>query len=183
MDTTASKNLIFKTTRVLLILFLAYFFRVVMVDNTILPTPIRNDAREYYSYALNMKFNNTYSRNFPKSVVDPAYTPKPDKVRPPGYSLFLYPFVKFPPDMDMVHQVQFAQVIIDTFTVLVAFGFFKLFLSYRLALFTSFLVAISPHLIAMNIYILTEPYLLLRLLCICTLRQGVCKKAVWVIFF
>ena len=83
MEKTARKYLLFKTTGVLLILFLAYFFRVVMVNDTNLPIPIRNDAREYYSYAVNMKIHDTYSHHFPKSVVDPAYTPKPDKVRPP----------------------------------------------------------------------------------------------------
>ena len=156
MTTTNNKYLLLKTTGVILILFIAFFFRITMINNTSYDAPVRADARQYYSYAINMKFNQTYSKDYSQSISDPAFNPTPDKARAPGYALFLYPWVKSPPTMEMVYNIQFVQVIVDTLTVLLAFGLFKLFFSYPVALFAMLLVAISPHLIAMNIYLLTE---------------------------
>lgn len=143
-------------TGVILVLFIAFFFRVIMISDIRYHYPVRNDAREYYNYAINLKFNQSYSRQAPQSISDPAFKPVPDKIRPPGYALFIAPWVKFPANMAMVYNIQFVQVIVDTLTVLLSFGFCRLLLSYRAALFAMLLVAVSPHLIAMNIYILTE---------------------------
>lgn len=141
---------------VFLVIAVAVILRVLMINQTIHRSPIRNDAQEYYGYAVNLKYFDTFSSHLPETASNPLSPPQADKNRPPGYPAFLYPLVKYPPDMSMVQDIKLAQAIIDTATVLVAFLLFRLFLPFSASLIGILLVAISPHLIAMNIYLLTE---------------------------
>ncbi|MGR9072195.1 MAG: glycosyltransferase family 39 protein [Gammaproteobacteria bacterium] len=143
-------------TSVLLIIVLGFYLRLGMVNHTQLPTPIRNDAVEYYSYAVNLKYFGVYSGVFPKRVAGVSAKPAPDKKRAPGYPLFLSLFVKFPPDMDMVRTIQLFQAMLGSATVLLTFLVFRSVAPFLPSLAAAFLTAISPHLIAMNIYLLTE---------------------------
>lgn len=128
--------------------------RIKMVQQTIVDHPIRADAADYYLYAYNLIEYGVYSRQRPGQFE--AKKPISDALRNPGYSLFLLPFVEFPPTPQMVHHITITQAIISTLTILVALGFFKAFLSWPWALGATFLVAISPHLVGVNIYVLTE---------------------------
>lgn len=141
---------------VLLVIAVAVILRVLMINQTVHLSPIRNDAKEYYSYAVNLKYFDTFSSHLPETINNPSQKPQSDKNRPPGYPAFLYPLVKFPPDMSMVQDIKLAQAIIDSATVLVAFLLFRLFVPFNASITVALLVAISPHLIAMNIYLLTE---------------------------
>jgi 4-amino-4-deoxy-L-arabinose transferase-like glycosyltransferase len=128
--------------------------RIQMVQQTIVDHPIRADAADYYLYAYNLTQYGVYSSQRPGQFE--AEKPTPDAQRNPGYALFLLPFVEFPPTPEMVHHIVITQAIISTLTILVAFGLFIAFLSWPWALGATFLVAISPHLVAVNIYVLTE---------------------------
>ena len=128
--------------------------RLLMVQQTIVDRPIRADAAQYYFYAYNLTQYGVYSKQRPGQFE--GEKPTPDAQRTPGYSLFLLPFVEFPPTLQMVHHIVITQAIISTLTILVALGFFRAFLSWPWALGAASLVAISPHLVAVNIYVLTE---------------------------
>lgn len=136
------------------IFFLALVMRMGMVNQTEMPYPIRNDAKEYYSYAINFITTGIYSNKYPLKIPPEHLTP--NQRRPPGYPLFLMPFVEYPPNLSMVKKITSAQAVISSFTVLLCFFLFRLFLTTSLAILGMLFVAISPHLIAMDIYILTE---------------------------
>jgi len=130
------------------------YLRIEMTDKTVVEAPIRADATEYVLYTYNMAKYGVYSQQRPDQV--DAGVPHPDAYRTPGYSLFLLPFLKIYHLPKMILVVVLAQAIISSLTILTAFIFFRSFLSRPWALAAGFLVAISPHLVAFNIYILTE---------------------------
>lgn len=130
------------------------YLRFEMANKTVVHQPIRADAKEYYLYAYNLAKYGVYSRQYPRQIEN--YTPAPDAHRTPGYSLFLLPFIKISPPLKMVAVVVVTQAIISALTILIALVFFKSFLKGPWALGGAVLVAISPHLITFNIYMLTE---------------------------
>ena len=138
------------------IIILGLFLRMGMIDMTESLIPLRNDSLEYYSYATNMKYFETYSMAMPQEFIDGNTEPTPDLNRPPGYSLFLYPFVDWPPTLDTLQQIRITQVVLDTITIFLSLLVFRFFLSNTMALGGALLVALSPHLIAMNYYLLSE---------------------------
>jgi hypothetical protein len=131
------------------------YLRIEMTDKTVVYKPIRADAQEYYLYAYNLAKYGVYSRQLPPRQ-DKDYAPLPDAHRTPGYSLFLLPFIKISPLLKMINVVVLIQAVISALTILAAFCLFQSFLSRPWALASAVLVAISPHLIAFNIYVLTE---------------------------
>ena len=130
------------------------YLRIEMANKTVVNKPIMKDAAQYYQYAYNLATYGVYSLQRPNPIDD--FTPVPDARRTPGYSLFLLPFIKVSPALKMVRLVVVTQAIISALTILTAFVFFRSFLSGPWALGGAFLVAISPHLVAFNIYVLTE---------------------------
>lgn len=136
----------------LLVVVLGFQMRMRSVAETIVDTPIRADAREYVLYAYNMKFNHVYSRDNPNNRDHQA-----DAVRPPGYPLFLSIFL----DKDIsdlsLKKILFAQVMLSTLTIFLTYLVFaKMFENRLVPIAIAFLVAISPHLITVNIYLLSE---------------------------
>jgi 4-amino-4-deoxy-L-arabinose transferase-like glycosyltransferase len=138
------------------ILALGFGMRLQMVTQTEVDTPIRMDAADYYLYAHNLLRHGVYSRQTPATNISIWDKPVPDAFRNPGYPLFLIPFVEFPPTPAMIRLLGVAQAVISTFTILLAFCFLRAFLSRTWALAASIMVAISPHLIVFDIYMLTE---------------------------
>jgi 4-amino-4-deoxy-L-arabinose transferase-like glycosyltransferase len=65
-------------------------------------------------------------------------------------------FVDGPPNKEMIDRILFCHALISALTVIVAFFFFTKFLPLLSGLLASFLVALCPHLIALNSYVLTE---------------------------
>ncbi len=141
---------------IIAILALGFGMRLQMVRQTEVDTPVRMDAADYYLYAYNLLRHGLYSRQTPTTNISVRDKPVPDSFRNPGYSLFLIPFVEFPPTPAMIRLIGVAQAVISTFTILLAFGFLRAFLSRTWALAASIMVAISPHLIVFDIYMLTE---------------------------
>ena len=130
------------------------YLRIEMANKTVVHKPIMKDATQYYQYAYNLATYGVYSQQRPNPIDD--FTPVPDAHRTPGYSLFLLPFIKIYPLQKMVDFVFVTQAIISALTILTAYVFFRSFLNRPWALGGAFLVAISPHLVAFNIYVLTE---------------------------
>ncbi|CAB1061327.1 hypothetical protein D1BOALGB6SA_6100 [Olavius sp. associated proteobacterium Delta 1] len=130
------------------------YLRIEMANKTVVFKPIMKDAAEYYHYAYNLEKYGVYSRQGPSQIEE--FIPEPDARRTPGYSLFLLPFIKISPLQKMVGFVVVSQAIISSLTIFIAFIFFRTFLNCPWALGGAFLVAISPHLVAFNIYVLSE---------------------------
>ena len=130
---------------------LAMGLRVGAVNNTVVEEPIHADAADYYTYALNLKFHRTYSREKFSSNA-----PQPDALRAPGYPAFLLPFVEYPPRESTLRRISLAQALLDSITVILALSIFRRIMPESCALGAGFLTAISPHLISASTYLLTE---------------------------
>ena len=138
-----------------LVLFLALALRFQSVRDTHVIHPLRADAGHYFMYAYNLRHKHVYSGQIgdPEDLHSPV---SPDAVRPPGYPLFLAPFVDGLPNKNLIHRILTAQVILSVLTLLFSFLFFRSFIAMPVALAASLLVALSPHLIVSNSYLLTE---------------------------
>jgi 4-amino-4-deoxy-L-arabinose transferase-like glycosyltransferase len=130
---------------------LAMGLRLGMVNNTTITTPLRVDAFDYYSYALNLKYHGTYSLSRFSGKA-----PEPDAVRAPGYPVFLVPLVDYPPTGFMLWRISLLQALLDSFSVILALAIFRMIMPEGWALSAALLTAISPHLISASIYLLSE---------------------------
>jgi 4-amino-4-deoxy-L-arabinose transferase-like glycosyltransferase len=117
--------------------------------------PLQSDASDYFYYAFNMSYHDTYSREISQSA-DAKYKPTPDAVRSPGYPLVLSFLIDGPPGRKLIKKIQLFQMLVSTLTLILAFFFFKSFLPPLLGGVAALLMALSPHLIIFNSYILSE---------------------------
>ena len=139
---------------VILVMLAGLHLRLVSVSETEVIAPLRSDAGEYFCYAYNMKYNNVYSRHCFDVDADKI---RPDAIRTPGYPLFLLSFIDGPPTLDFLDKVLLSQVLVSMLTLLASFYLFRIMLgNFYWAIGAALLTAFSPHLIAMNSYVLTE---------------------------
>jgi 4-amino-4-deoxy-L-arabinose transferase-like glycosyltransferase len=138
----------------LAILILALGLRVHTVLNTEVNNPLRADAGEYFLYAYNLNHFGIFSR----SADGFAQTgmPEPDAYRTPGYPLFLALFVDGKASEKMLAQILLAQALLSTLVVYLTFLICRNILSETKALAVALLTALSPHLININTYLLSE---------------------------
>ena len=148
---TLDRSQMFRLLASTVVFAIAFALRLGAINGTVINTPIRADGLDYYRYAVNLKTYGTYSR---------AHTfesaPEPDALRPPGYPVFLLPFVEEPPTAFMLWQIGFAHALLDAFSVLLAISVFRRFLPETAAVGAGILTALSPHLISASTYLLTE---------------------------
>jgi len=157
------------------ILLIAFDLRIQSVTHSEVDTPIRADAREYVLYAYNLKTYGVYSST-DTFVVNGNLKPVPDAKRAPLYPIFLLPYLSNPPTHANISAILWAQSLISTFTVLLVFWIARRYLSIPFALIASGLTAISPHLVTMNIYLLSETllcfFIVLSALLVVTMRNN-----------
>lgn len=135
------------------VVVLALILRLQMIEHSVVDHPIRADASQYYHYAVNLKQHGIYSMSRPNQDGVP---PVADAHRNPGYALFIYPYVEFPPTLQMVYKVEMVQVLLSALTILLMASAMKSVLGLRLSICLGCLIALSPHLVSANIYLLTE---------------------------
>ena len=113
--------------------------------------PIRADARVYTIIAYNLARKGIYSIQTGSDV-------KPDPGdRDPGYPFFLSIIAKKADSLTgFFYSAGLAQSVIGAFTVVLTFFLARFFLSHSLSLIVCLLAMISPHLISMTNYVLTE---------------------------
>jgi 4-amino-4-deoxy-L-arabinose transferase-like glycosyltransferase len=153
METKKKHLLIFLLFAV--VLLLGSYLRHESIFKTRVNHPLRADAKQYFSYAYNLRYHHTFSKDY-TSISHPGGSVKPDALRTPGYPLFISLFVDPKPSAKNVLDIMFAQMILSSVTLVIAFYVFQGFLSKFWALAVASLTAISPHLITANSYILTE---------------------------
>lgn len=126
------------------------FLRFDAVLTTEVDVPIRSDALEHVRYALNLRLHGTYSKQ-------PASPPTPDATRAPLYPVLMAAVIDPEASADaLVLRVGLLQAGLSTLTVLLAFLVARTVLPPGLALASCALVAISPHLINLGVYLLSE---------------------------
>lgn len=152
MDSSGNRVTRAAVVLMVLIVALAAYLRWGAVNGTVIENPVRADAAEYLSYAYNLKFYHIYSSLRPGTDA----VPTPDAVRPPGYPLFLSLFTNRVPSSAMLTNITLAQALLGLLTVLLSAALFRHVVSAPWALTTALLVALSPHLISMETYILSE---------------------------
>jgi len=137
------------------ILLLGLYLRIGSATGTVVINPLRADAGNYFTYSYNLRYKHTYSREIGdmRDLESPVH---PDSHRSPGYPLFLALFLEGLSFHSFVHRVVIAQAVLSTLTLIMAFLLFKGFLPRAWALAASLLVAISPHLIIPNSFVITE---------------------------
>jgi 4-amino-4-deoxy-L-arabinose transferase-like glycosyltransferase len=138
-----------------LIITIAFYLRSESWMETSVVRPLQKDAADYFYYAYNLRHDQTYSRKALQPS-DPNAQIAPDAIRPPGYPLFLLLLVDGPPSRQLIKKIQFWQMILSTLTVVAAYFLFRCFLPPVSGYFSALLVALSPHLIVFNSYLLTE---------------------------
>jgi len=157
-DVIINKNWFYENYKVIIavsILFcIALGVRLTYQHKAIVRNYVISDAREYFLGAYNLCFFGVYSTAPPPSIKQP---PRPNAGRTPGYSLFLVPFMYLSKNVaQFLSSVMTAQAILGAFTAVLSFLLARFALSFPWAYLVGILTAFSPHLVAMDDYLLTE---------------------------
>ena len=144
------------TWLLLLTILLGAWMRAEVTIKTKVDTPIRADARDYFSYAYNLNHHGIYSRDSRTIQGNSNITPPPDSLRSPGYPLFLTPFATRTPTDKTILHITLAQALLGILVILLTYITSKQLIGNIWALLPTFLVAISPQLINSGVYILSE---------------------------
>lgn len=149
-------------------------------QTVVVPPAIRADARDYFMYAYNLHHHGIYSRDHRgSSETDQPSEVSPDAVRTPGYPLYLLLFMGSSSVGVFLVRVFFSQVIISTLTVAVAFFLFRPQIGAGWGFAAALLVALCPHLIVVNSYLLTETLFCFFLLLTAWSLVAAVKKSDW----
>lgn len=140
---------------ILLMLGLASYLRIESVISTHVIAPFSTDAKEYAAYAYNLRHHHTYSRQLPEPGKSTSRV-VPDAKRPPGYPLYLSLFVYSVPNEEIVRRICISQAILSTVSIFIFFMFYHRFLPLGWSILATLFVTVSPHLIVLNSYLLTE---------------------------
>lgn len=149
---TVSNQQLIRFLAVTILFAIALVLRLDAIKGTVIDDPLRADAAHYYLYALNLKYHHVYSG----AAFNPEKAPKPDAVRTPLYPLFLTAFAVTPPTTAMVWKIQFAQAFLGSLTVLLMLAVFRRLMPAGWAYAAALMLAISPHLVMISVYVLSE---------------------------
>lgn len=133
----------------------SFLIRIEMLSGTMVPASVIADARDYVAYAYNLRHHQVYSRDI-QGLPPLSKKPDPDALRSPGYPLFLSLFMGESPNQRTLAWIFSVQVLISTLTVGIAYLLYQHYLNLGWAEIAAVLTAVSPHLVSMNIYLLTE---------------------------
>jgi len=139
----------------LVILTIGFVLRFQSVAHSVVDNPMRADAGEYVRYAYNLKHFGVYSMSNTLSSRT-QIAPRPDAVRAPLYPLFIVPFLNEPPTFGDLRDVTYGQMLVSLITIVAVFWLARLILPLWFAVAATALTAASPHLVNMNIYLLSE---------------------------
>ena len=129
--------------------------RIAYLDHVDFQTPLRADARQYFIYGYNLAAHGTFAHEF-------ADDPTPDSFRSPGFPALIALAVwstgdgaDASPD-EFLPRVLWTQALLSALLGPLTFALGRRFLPTAAAAFASALVALSPHLVTLSGYLLTE---------------------------
>lgn len=140
-----------------LIFIISLSIRISYQHNSIINSPIRDDAARYFFVAYNLFNYRVYSPDKPPA---PNIPPEENlsKHTPPGYPFFLYPFIASSARVgEFLKRVTTAQAVIGSLTAAITYILARLCFTAPWALIPGLLTALNPHLIACDHYLITEP--------------------------
>lgn len=144
-----------------LLTLLGLVMRVWAVHGSVVEAPVRGDAIAYFSYAVNLKTVGVYSLATPEALGGaPVHS---DARVPPVFPLFVAAFLgddwrqgNMAGVYASIDPVLLAQALLSALLVPLVFLAGRGLLGTPLALVAAGLAAVSPHLININVYLLTE---------------------------
>jgi len=164
----------------------ACYFRAIAIQTTVIEAPLRADALEYYFSAYNLVHQGTYSRSA-AALSDPQAIVRPDAYRPPGLPLIIAGFLSITPSPSAaLTAMQAANLVAGIFAAIALFIAAAAMLPLPVAFAAGLMVAASPHLVAISVYLLTEPFaicLVALLLALTTLDVPIAGRRRFAYFF
>ena len=128
--------------------------RIAHHANTEVDSPFRTDAYGYYMTAMNLNTFGVYSRDPPTA---PGVPSERRSSLQPGYPLLLMPILRAARSLDhFVSSVVLLQCLFGALLPLLAFALARSALSLTASTVVALLVALCPHLIALEAFVLTE---------------------------
>ena len=138
--------------KILIFVFLfsfSLFLRWENINKTYIIEPIIADAYDYIIIARNLTDNHVFS-----SKIDPQGLSR-SETRPPGYPFFLAGIMSLT-NYSFISTILFIQAIIGAMTVILSYFLARFLLPALWSFFVATLVMLSPHMITISAYILTE---------------------------
>lgn len=138
-----------------LILALSALLQATVVSRTVVDRPLRVDALDYFSYAVNLRDHGVYSldRGWNEGRADES--PRPDAQRPPGYPLLLR-MLDPQVSRQWLRRVGYVQAGLGVLSVWLVYLLGRRFLSEPMALLATALTALCPSLVVLSTYVLSE---------------------------
>jgi hypothetical protein len=135
-----------------IITLLAFALRWYYVSTAVVLNPVRGDAIQYYSYAWNLLHHGIFAKDAPGAL---AITP--DDYRDPGYPAFLALWMRALGNGAAWYAgVLIGQAALGALTVTLAMQLGRHWLSPRWTIGAGLLMAVWPHSISINGYLLSE---------------------------
>jgi 4-amino-4-deoxy-L-arabinose transferase-like glycosyltransferase len=151
MDSNQNKQSRWFLLGLLILLFvLAVFFRFEYLKHTKVEEVIRGDAYQYFAYGYNLRHFGIFSLN------TDLEKPTPDSYRGPGYPLLIATLIYFLGDTGFYPSILYIQSILSSLLVILTFFLGRMILPAWGAVIACFCVAISPHLVSIQSYVLSE---------------------------
>ncbi len=166
----------------LLVIAIAFVVRTSYLENSQTSSPIRADAGKYFFTAYNWTHFDVYSASQYKPA---AVEPVQRTIVPPAYPAYLIPFVKTTKTVsEFVARVTFSQALLSLLSVALTFALARLVgLGTLLSFFSALFMALCPHLVALDGYILSESlFVFLFLASLLTLMAGWLRQRYWLVF-
>jgi 4-amino-4-deoxy-L-arabinose transferase-like glycosyltransferase len=131
---------------------LALALRWYYVSTALVLNPVRGDATQYYAYAWNLANHSVFAKDAPDAAIL-----SPDNYRDPGYPTFLAFWMKMLGAGDAWYAaVLLCQALLGALTVTLTTQLGKQWLPTGWAIAGGLLMAVWPHSITINGYLLTE---------------------------
>jgi len=156
---------------VALLVILSFVLRWEYVKNTNIIHPIRADAYEYTMIAHNLANDHVFTS-------ERNHQGKPShEARPPGYVFFLAAIVSLTDSFQAFYiSILFIQCLFGAGTVGLVYALARFMFPPFWSALAALFVALSPHMIVMSAYILTESLFTLLLLLATVLLVWACQK-------
>ena len=162
----------------LLLIPLSLFLHVTYQEASVIDGPLRADAYRYYVTALNLHAFGVYSDEPSRDRRTP---PASRTELPPGYPLFLAPFFSITSsDADFLERVTTVQALLGALLPFLTYLLARTQIGVAGALAAALLTALSPHLIAIGGFLLTDTlYAFLLLLAMLVFVHARQQPAAW----